>query len=118
MSEEAHENAKIRKYLLGNIQVEDERQKIEERLMLDDDYFEEVLMEEEELIQDYVDDHLTADERQKFEKHFYISEERRQKINFARALRRYIDEHQSPKKKMINNHRKIGQKCICRFILR
>jgi hypothetical protein len=52
MSEEAHENAKIRKYLLGNIQVEDERRKIEERLMLDDDYFEEVLIEEEELIQD------------------------------------------------------------------
>lgn len=118
MSEEAHENAKIRKYLLGNIQVEEERQKIEERLMLDDDYFEEVLIEEEELIQDYVDDHLTADERQRFEKHFLISEERRQKINFARALRRYINEHQSPKKTKINNHQEIGQKCLCRFILR
>jgi hypothetical protein len=118
MSEEAHENAKIRKYLLGNIQVEDERQIIEERLMLGDDYFEQVLMEEEELIQDYVDDYLTSDERQKFEKHFLISEERRQKINFARALRRYINEHQSPKKKKINNHQEGSQKCFCRFILR
>ena len=52
---ETHENAEIRKYLLGNIQVEDERRKIEERLMLDDDFFEELLIEEEELIQDYVD---------------------------------------------------------------
>lgn len=118
MSEEVHENAKIRKYLLGNIQVEDERQKIEERLMLDDDYFEEVLIEEEELIQDYVVDCLTADERQRFEKHFFISEERRQKINFARALRRYINEKQSPKKEKINNHQEVSQKCFCRFILR
>ena len=70
MLEETHEYAEIRKYLLGNIQAEDKRRKIEERLMLDDDYFEEVLIEEEELIQDYVDDQLSADERQRFEKHF------------------------------------------------
>lgn len=96
---ETHYNAEIRKYLLGNIKVEDERRKIEERLMLDDDFFEELLIEEEELIQDYVDDHLDTDERQSFEKHFLISEERRQKINFARALRRYINELQSSKKR-------------------
>ena len=93
---ETHETAKIRKYLLGYIQVEDERRKIEERLMLDDDYFEKVLMQEEELIQDYVDGQLNTDERQRFEKYFFISEEGRQKIKFARALRRYINERQSP----------------------
>lgn len=86
--------AEIRKYLLGNIQAEDERRKIEKRLMLDDDYFEELLMQEEELIQDYVDGQLSTDERQSFEKHFLISEERRHKIQFARALRRYIDGQQ------------------------
>ncbi len=93
---ETHETAKIRKYLLGYIQVEDERRKIEQRLMLDNDYFEEILMQEEELIQDYVDGQLNADERRRFEKYFFISEERRQKIKFARALRRYINERQSP----------------------
>lgn len=96
---ETHETAEIRKYLLGEIEAEDERRKIEERLMLDDDFFEELSMQEDELIQDYVDDHLSADERRRFEKHFFISEERRQKIEFARALRRYIDERQSPKKR-------------------
>lgn len=64
--------------------------------MFDDDYFEEIEMQEEELIQDYVDGHLSADERRRFEKYFFISEERRHKIEFARALRRYIDERQSP----------------------
>jgi hypothetical protein len=118
MLEETHKNAEIRKYLLGYIQAEDERRKIEERLMLDDDYFEELLIEEEELIQDYVDDHLGTDERQRFEKHFLISEERRQKINFARVLRRYIDEHQSQKKTKIDNRKETGQKCLCQFILR
>jgi hypothetical protein len=94
-----HYNLEIRKYLLGDIKLEDERRKIEERLMLDDDFFEELLIEEEELIQDYVDEQLDTDERQSFEKHFLISEERRQKIIFAWALRRYINEQQSPKKR-------------------
>lgn len=94
MSAETHENAEIRKYLLGNILVEDERRIIEERLMLDDDYFEKVLIEEDKLIQDYADDLLDTDERQSFETHFFISEERRDKIEFARALRRYINERQ------------------------
>lgn len=93
---EAHETGEIRKYLLGYIQAEDKRRKIEERLMLDDDYFEEILMQEDELIQDYVDGQLGANERRRFEKYFFISEERRQKIKFARALRRYINERQSP----------------------
>ena len=100
MSVETHENAKIRKYLLGNIQVEDERRKIEERLMLDDDFFEELSIQEDELIQDYVDDQLSTDERRRFEKHFFISEERRSKIRFARALRRYINEQQSPSRRL------------------
>jgi anti-sigma-K factor RskA len=94
---ETHEIAEIRKFLLGYIQVE-ERRKIEERLMLDDDYFEEISMQEEELIQDYVDGQLNTDERRRFKKYFFISEERRQKIEFARALRRYINERQYPKK--------------------
>lgn len=94
---ETHEIGEIRKYLLGYIQVEDERRKIEERLMFDDDYFEKILMQEEELIQDYADGHLNTDERQRFEKYFFISEERGRKIKFARVLRRYIDERQSPK---------------------
>jgi anti-sigma-K factor RskA len=96
---ETHESAEIRRYLLGNIQVEDERRKIEKRLMLDDDYFEEILIEEDELIQDYVDDQLSTDERRRFEKHFFISEERRDKIKFARALRRYINEQYPSEKR-------------------
>lgn len=98
---ETHETGEIREYLLGYIQVEDERRKIEERLMLNDDYFEEILMQEEELIQDYADGQLNTDERRRFEKYFFISEERRQKIKFARALRRYINERPSPKKQSL-----------------
>lgn len=95
---ETHETGEIRNYLLGYRQAEAERRKIEERLMLDDDYFEQISMQEEELIQDYVDGQLNPEERRRFEKYFFISEERRQKIKFARALRRYINERQSPKK--------------------
>lgn len=118
MSEETHEIAEIRKYLLGDIKAEDERRKIEERLMLNEDYFEEILIEEEELIQDYVDGQLSAKERQSFERHFFICEERQQKIRLAQVLRRYINEQHSSKKAKIDGQKEISQKCLCRFILR
>ena len=85
------EQAKLRKYLLNDAN-EDERAAIEERLLADDEFFEEVAAAEEELIQDYADRNLPADERGRFEKYFLNSEENRQKVNFARALRKYVDE--------------------------
>jgi CHAT domain-containing protein/Flp pilus assembly protein TadD len=92
MLEETHKNTEIRSYLLGTITQEDERRKIEERLMTNDDFFQELLIQESELIQDYVDGHLNETELPAFEKNFLLSEERQHKLKVARALRRYIDE--------------------------
>lgn len=89
--EQLDEQSKLRKYILNDISDE-ERFAIEERLLTDDRFFEEVSMAEEYLIQDYADEKLTAGERERFEKHFLTSEENRQKVKFARALRKYIDE--------------------------
>lgn len=98
MSEKDVEKIELRNYLLGNIAVEAEKEKVEERLMLDDAYFQEMIWQEEELVQDYVDDELTSDERRAFENHFLISDERRKKVNFARALRKYVDSPDNSKK--------------------
>lgn len=91
MSEQTHKNPELRKYLLGSLMLQIENEKIEEQLMLNEKYFKEFSLQEEELIQEYVDDELTPDERKAFEEHFLISEERHKKVRFARALRRYVD---------------------------
>ena len=64
---------------------------IEERLIIDDAFFQEVLIEEEELSQDYVDGHLSVSEKTAFEKHFLISSERKENVKFSQLLRNRID---------------------------
>ena len=89
--EQLDEQTKLRKYLLNDIS-ENNRSEIEERLLTDDEYFEEISMAEENLIQDYADRNLDADEQERFEKYFLSSEENREKVRFARALRKYVNE--------------------------
>ncbi|MEZ5427707.1 MAG: hypothetical protein R2747_15670 [Pyrinomonadaceae bacterium] len=96
MSKENKEILQIKNYLLGS--NPDDSEKIEERLMTDDGFFEQILAFEEEIIQDYVDGRLTENEKERFETHFLISEERRQKLSFARAFRRQIDRLSPPSK--------------------
>ncbi len=92
---------KIRKYILGEV-GEDDRSAIEQLIMTDDDYFQKIAMVEESLIQDYVDENLEPAKRARFEKCFLISAENKQKVRFARALRKYVDENEissAPRKK-------------------
>lgn len=85
------EDGKLRKrYLLGYLSQEGERQQFEERLLTDDQFFEELLIAEDELIDDYLRGALTEEEKERFENHFLVTAERRQKLSFARALRKYV----------------------------
>lgn len=49
-------------------------------------------MAEDELIDEYLDGSLSEQEREKFEQHFLATTERREKLSFAKALRRYVTE--------------------------
>jgi hypothetical protein len=80
----------IRKYLLGSIS-QAEQEKLEERLMTEDDVFTQVLVHEDELIEEYLGGSLSALEREAFERHFLAAPERRQKLGFARALTKYVN---------------------------
>jgi tetratricopeptide (TPR) repeat protein len=102
------EISELRTYLLGLCEEESEKEKIEERLILDADYFQQLLLEEEKLIEDYVDDELEADKRAVFENHFLIPEERRERVKLLRLLKNNlaraddvseISEAEPPKKK-------------------
>ena len=55
--------------------------------MTEDGFFEELLLVEEELIDDYIGDQLSLDERQSFEQHFLSTSGRHGQLRFAQALR-------------------------------
>lgn len=92
----------LRKYLLAEIESEDDKTAIEKQLLTSDDYMQDFLIEEEELIQDYVDGHLTPAEQESFKKNFLITKERQEKIDFAKVLRKVISENSQESTKYIS----------------
>ena len=84
----------LRQYLLGDL-TEEARRRVEQRLLTEPDFLEELLAGEEELVDEYAGDELSGDERLKFERHFLCTTERRQQLSFARALSRYVSESEA-----------------------
>lgn len=81
----------LRRYLLGTATPES-RGDLEARLFSDDRIFSERLsIAEDELVSDYVQRALTDAERQDFEKHFLCTDDRRAKLEFAKALHAYAE---------------------------
>lgn len=88
---EAKEQDAIRRYLLGQLPQE-ESARLEERLLSDSDVFEELLITEDELIDQYLAGDLSPAARPGFETHFLATPERQQKVRFARRLKKYVGE--------------------------
>lgn len=80
---------RIRLYLLGKL-ADGEMEQIEQEMLANDDLFEEILMVEEELADDYVAGNLSREEQADFESHFLATPERQQNLRFAQALNRYV----------------------------
>src|SRR5437763_5242598 len=79
----------IKKYLLGQLAGADLAE-IERRLLTDDEFYEEVQVMEDELVDEYVNAELSADERRLFEKNFLADPESRNKLRLGRALDRHL----------------------------
>jgi len=77
-------------YLLGELTPEEQRQ-IDEQLFISDDYFERLLVTEDELIDDYLRDRLSESEREQFERNFLTSADLRKKVDLMKLLLSYID---------------------------
>ena len=58
--------------------------------MTDSSTFDELLLAEDELVDDYLRGSLSAHEQQRFDTYFLSTQERRQKLSFAGTLKRYI----------------------------
>src|SRR5262245_20759352 len=79
-------------YLLGRL-PEDEQTGFEEQLLENEALFEALEETARELIDEYVGDMLSADDRRRFELYFLTQPERRARVEFARALHEAAAEH-------------------------
>jgi len=80
-----HDQAQIREYLLGKLN-ESEQEKIEERLMVEDELFDELEASKDELVEEYCAGELDKAERRWFEQHFLASPEGRERHAFVLAM--------------------------------
>lgn len=80
----------IRRYLLRQLS-DSEQQALELRLLSDDELNEEFNRVEDELIDEYLDNGLSSEERRKFEEIFLANAERKRQLEAGQALRRYLN---------------------------
>lgn len=91
MSQQSTAEALLRKYLLGDLD-QSRQEQVEEQLFCDDAFIERLSAAQDELINDYAANMLSEREHKLFEKNFVLSDERRNKIRFARALELYLED--------------------------
>lgn len=83
----------MRAYLLGTLDSA-LKTAIEDRILYAPEVYEELLMVEEELIDQYVAGGLNELEQQQFETYFLITAERQNNLRFGQLLKRYVNSHQ------------------------
>lgn len=90
----------LRRYLLGTLAEESVRAQIEERLIADDEYAASLSAAEDELIEEFLDGELTAEESRQFGNFYLAAPERKRQLRLTRDLRRL-----SAKRSHENPHR-------------
>jgi hypothetical protein len=81
----------IRDYLLGRLEMESELvERIDQQLLNDAEFAERVDIVEDEIIEEYIEGTLSATEKLAVEKHFLHPPERQQKLRIARSLGRHL----------------------------
>lgn len=86
------ERQELRAFLLGTLDG-DHKTQFEERILTEPSLYEELLLVEEELIDQYVAGDLSTLEQQQFENHFLITAERQKNLRFGKLLQKYAESH-------------------------
>ncbi len=89
-NEVVEQNTQLRHYLLDELPA-DEQQLIEERLLIDNDYLEQMLIVEEDLIDDYAAGKLSPKQQAKYQRLFLASPEGRQKLQISQVLKKHLN---------------------------
>lgn len=103
MARQNQEQNSVKRYLLKQLTVA-EQHDVELRLLSDDGFAAEVEIAEDELIDAYLDQELSREERVDFEQNFLINPERQSKLISAQAFKRYLEKippAPSPQKRSI-----------------
>ena len=82
----------MRAFLLGTLSG-DQKTEFEERILTEPGVYDELLVVEEELIDQYVAGDLSSLERQQFENHFLVTAERQKNLRFGKLLQEYANSH-------------------------
>ncbi|HXD31526.1 MAG TPA: hypothetical protein VN643_10440 [Pyrinomonadaceae bacterium] len=88
MKEQPVNDALLRKFLLGEID-EETRQQIESRFITDHLFREKVLAFEDDLVEDYLEDGLAAEERERFVSRYADTSARRQQLRIVKSIKQY-----------------------------
>lgn len=83
----------IRRYLLGTLPQE-QAEEFEQRRLVDGELYQELLIAEDELVDEFLSGEMPASEQERVEAHFLRSPERQEQVRFARTLKRYVTENQ------------------------
>ena len=78
----------MRAFLLGTLDG-DHKTQFEERILSEPGVYEELLVVEEELIEQYLAGDLSALEQEQFESHFLITAERQKNLRYGKLLQQY-----------------------------
>lgn len=89
VKKELEEQEAIRKYLLGALSDKALMRRIEEKILLDDDFVEKLAVAEDHLIDEYLHGTLSVSEQKSFDRHFLNAPERKQKLRLIRNLLKY-----------------------------
>ena len=95
MKVEGGNRASLRRYLLGDLSEAD-RDSVEDRIMSEKDMYEQLLLAEDELVDEYVSNSLSETDRASFSRNFLRMPELQQRVRFARALRQHAVRSPSP----------------------
>src|SRR6185503_8299330 len=82
------ESSKLRQYLLGNIS-EKEKSEFDLQLLSNQELITAIEVAEEELIDDYLDEILTANELERFKQFFLNAPQRIKQIEFSQQLKNH-----------------------------
>jgi hypothetical protein len=107
MMETRGENAKLKQFLLGN-PTERDAEEIGVRIISDRNFDEKMSLAEEELIEDFLDDALSPEEKELFYTNFLSTPERIELFEETALVRNYAQAHFEKKSETLTEEKKSG----------
>lgn len=87
-----HSNAQLKSYFLENLSPED-NEAIDLRIISDKDFSVELDNAETELLEDYIEETLSLEDKKLFETNYLISETRQNKLLFIKSIKKIAQEN-------------------------